>query len=252
VAYDKALKKKQPFQAVLTRLGRKHDIEEKARELPLILYLFDLIYLDGKDLMKLPQVERRQMLATLFHPTDRVKLSDGITTGSIEKQDKFFQRAIKAGHEGLMAKDPDATYLPGRRTDRWMKLKPEFETLDVVVVGGIYGTGRRRGLLSSLIVAVRDKDAFKTVGKVGTGFSESMLKELTAKLEQKIVTTRGSHAEIEPEMVIEVDFQDIQKTKAYASGYALRIPRFRRERTDKSLREADTIARLKRLYDQAH
>ncbi|MEP7338854.1 MAG: ATP-dependent DNA ligase [Acidobacteriota bacterium] len=252
VAYDKALKKKQPFQAVLTRLGRKHDIEEKARELPLVLYLFDLIYLDGKDLMELPQAERRQMLATLFRPTDRVKLSDGITTDRIEKQDKFFQRAIKAGHEGLMAKDPDATYLPGRRTDRWMKLKPEFETLDVAVVGGIYGTGRRRGLLSSLIVAVRDKDTFKPVGKVGTGFSEATLKELTSKLEPKIITTRGSHAEIEPEMVIEVDFQDIQKTTAYASGYALRIPRFRRERTDKSLREADTIARLKRLYDQVH
>jgi DNA ligase-1 len=252
VAYDKTLKKKQPFQTVLMRLGRKYQIEEKARELPLVLYLFDLIYLDGKDLMESPQTERRQMLETLFHPTDRVKLSAGIMTDRIEKEEKFFQQAIKAGHEGLMAKDPDATYLPGRRTDRWMKLKPEFETLDVVVVGGIYGTGRRRGLLSSLIVAVRDKDTFKTVGKVGAGFSETMLKELTAKLEPKIITTHGSRVEIEPEMVMEVDFQDIQKTGAHASGYALRIPRFRRERTDKSLREADTLARLKRLYEQAH
>jgi len=236
----------------LMRLGRKYQIEEKARELPLVLYLFDLIYLDGKDLMELPQTERRQRLETLFHPTDRVKLSAGIATDRIEKEEKFFQQAIKAGHEGLMAKDPDATYLPGRRTDRWMKLKPEFETLDVVVVGAIYGTGRRRGLLSSLIVAVRDKDAFKPVGKVGAGFSETLLKELTAKLEPNIITARGSHVEIEPGMVIEVDFQDIQKTGAYASGYALRIPRFRRERTDKSLREADTLARLKRLYEQAH
>jgi DNA ligase-1 len=252
VAYDKTLKKKQPFQTVLMRLGRKYQIEEKARELPLVLYLFDLVYLDGKDLMELPQTERRQMLETLFHPTDRVKLSAGLVTDRIEKEEKFFQQAIKAGHEGLMAKDPDATYLPGRRTDRWMKLKPEFETLDVVVVGGIYGTGRRRGLLSSLIVAVRDKDAFKTVGKVGAGFSETMLKELTSKLEPKIITTHGSRVEIEPEMVIEVDFQDIQKTAGYAAGYALRIPRFRRERTDKSLREADTLARLKRLYEQAH
>lgn len=252
VAYDKLLKKKQPFQAVLTRLGRKHDIETKAQELPLVLYLFDLIYHNGKDLMKLPQTERRNLLQTLFSPTNRVKLSDGLTTDRIEKQARFFERAIKAGHEGLMAKDPDATYLPGRRTDRWMKLKPEFETLDVVVVGGIYGTGRRRGMLSSLIVAVRDKDAFKTVGKIGSGFSEETLKELTSKLEPKIITVRGSHAEIEPEMVIEVDFQDIQKTTAYASGYALRIPRFRRERIDKSIREADTISRLKRLYEQAH
>ena len=151
-----------------------------------------------------------------------------------------------------MAKDPDAVYVPGRRTDNWMKLKPAFETLDVVVVGGIWGSGRRRGTLSSLVVAVLDKDRFKTVGKVGTGFSEETLKELTAKLEPKIIASRGRAVEIEPEMVIEVDFQDIQKTSAYNAGYALRIPRFKRERTDKSTREADTLTRLKRLYDQAH
>jgi DNA ligase-1 len=133
-----------------------------------------------------------------------------------------------------------------------MKLKPAFETLDVVVVGGIWGSGRRRGTLSSLVVAIRDGDRFKTVGKVGTGFSEEMLKELTAKLEPKIITTRGRDVEIEPEMVIEVDFQDIQKTTAYSAGYALRIPRFKRERTDKSTREADTLERLKRLYKQSH
>ncbi|HYG79988.1 MAG TPA: DNA ligase, partial [Pyrinomonadaceae bacterium] len=89
-------------------------------------------------------------------------------------------------------------------------------------------------------------------GKVGTGFSEALLKELTAKLEPKIITARGRNVEIEPEMVIEVDFQDIQKTNRYEAGYVLRIPRFKRERTDKSTREADTLERLKRLYKQSH
>jgi DNA ligase-1 len=133
-----------------------------------------------------------------------------------------------------------------------MKIKPAFETLDVVVTGGIWGSGRRRGLLSSLVVSIRDRDRFKTVGKVGTGFSEALLKELTAKLEPKIITTRGRNVEIEPEMVIEVDFQDIQKTNRYEAGYVLRIPRFKRERTDKSTREADNLERLKRLYKQSH
>jgi DNA ligase-1 len=151
-----------------------------------------------------------------------------------------------------MAKDLEAPYLPGRRTDYWMKIKPAFETLDVVVVGGIRGTGRRRGLLSSLIVAVWDKDKFKTVGKVGTGFLEATLQELTVRLEPQIITARGRRVELEPEVVIEVDFQDIQKTDAYASGYALRIPRFKRERVDKSVREADTLTRLRRLYRQLH
>jgi len=252
VAFDPALRKKQPFQSVLMRLGRVHNIEEKAREIPLVLYLFELVYHEGHDLMGVPQSERRARLSKLFRTTDRVKMTESIESERIEEQAKFFRRAIEEGHEGLVAKDPDATYVPGRRTENWMKIKPAFETLDVIITGGIWGSGRRRGLLSSLIVAVRDREDFKTVGKVGTGFSEETLRELTAQLEPKIITTRGRDVEIEPEVVIEVDFQDIQKTARYRAGYALRIPRFKRVRTDKSTREADTLERLKRLYKQMH
>jgi DNA ligase-1 len=252
VAFDPALREKQPFQAVLMRLGRVHNIEEKAREIPLVLYLFEMVYDDGEDLMQLPQAERRARLSKLFRASDRVKMTESIVSDQIEEQAKFFRRAIEEGHEGLVAKDPDAVYVPGRRTENWMKIKPAFETLDVVITGGIWGSGRRRGLLSSLIVAVRDREEFKTVGKVGTGFSEDVLRELTAQLEPKIITTRGRDVEIEPETVIEVDFQDIQKTARYRAGYALRIPRFKRVRVDKSIREADTLERLKRLYKQMH
>jgi len=252
VAYDAALKKKQPFQAVLTRLGRKHGVAEKARETPFVLHLFDLLYHDGEDLMNKSQAERRRRLSSLFRPTERVRMTESVETDRPAVQERFFKRAVKSGHEGLMAKDPDAVYTPGRRAEHWMKIKPAFETLDVVVTGGIWGSGRRAGLLSSLIVSVRDRGGYKTVGKVGTGFSEGLLRELTAKLEPKVITTRGHTVEIEPEVVIEVDFQDIQKTDRYAAGYVLRIPRFKRERTDKSRREADTLARLKRLYGQTH
>jgi DNA ligase-1 len=252
VAFDPALREKQPFQSVLMRLGRVHNIEDKAREIPLVLYLFELVYHEGRDLMGVAQVKRRARLSKLFRTGRRVKMTESITSERIEEEAKFFRRAIEEGHEGLVAKDPDATYVPGRRTENWMKIKPAFETLDVVITGGIWGSGRRRGLLSSLIVAVRDREDFKTVGKVGTGFSEETLRELTAQLEPKIITTRGRNVEIEPEVVIEVDFQDIQKTARYRSGYALRIPRFKRVRTDKSTREADTLERLKRLYKQMH
>ena len=252
VAFNPALKEKQPFQAVLMRLGRVHGIEEKAREIPLVLYLFDLVYHEGRDLMDQPQSERRKQLKRLFRSTARVKITDEIISDRVEDEERFFKRALKAKHEGLMVKDPDAPYMPGKRTDNWMKIKPAFETLDVVVTGGIWGSGRRRGLLSSLVVSIRDHGEFKTVGKVGTGFSEEILRELTQKLESKIITTRGRNVEIEPGMVLEVDFQDIQKTNRYRAGYALRIPRFKRERTDKSTREADTLERLKRLYKQSH
>jgi DNA ligase-1 len=252
VAYDPALKEKQPFQAVLQRLGRVHGIEEKAREIPLVLHLFEMVYHDGEDLMNVPQGERRARLSKLFRETDRVKMTESVVTDSAEEQAAFFRRALEEGHEGLMAKDPDAVYTPGRRAENWMKLKPAFETLDVVITGGIWGSGRRKGLLSSLIVAVRDRQGFKTVGKVGTGFSEDVLRELTARLEPRVISTRGRDVEIEPEVVIEVDFQDIQKTARYRAGYALRIPRFKRVRADKSTREADDLARLKRLYKQMH
>ncbi|MFP5260960.1 MAG: ATP-dependent DNA ligase [Blastocatellia bacterium] len=252
VAYNASLKKKLPFQAVLMRRGRESDIESKAREIPLVLYLFDLLYDRGEDLMSVPQKERRERLKGLFDQTDRVRMTDSIESDSIRDEEKFFKRAIRQGHEGLVAKDPDAFYEPGKRTELWMKLKPAFETLDVVVVGGIWGSGRRRGLLSSLIVAVPDKNEFKTVGKVGTGFSEETLRGLTARLEPLIIASRGRTVEIEPKVVLEVDFQGIQKTPRYSSGYALRIPRFKRERVDKGIREADPLERLLRLYKQSH
>jgi DNA ligase-1 len=253
VAFDATLTKKLPFSAVLQRIGRRRGIEEAAREMPLILFPFDVMLIGREGLMDVPQSERRERLGTQFEPTERVRTADALITNRRKDMDGFFKRAVKAGQEGIMVKDPDARYIPGKRAEKWMKLKPAFETLDVVVVGGIWGSGRRKGLLSSLIVAVRgSKNDFLTVGKVGTGFSEATLRDLTKRLETRIITTTGRTVEIEPEVVIEVDFQDIQKTDRYSSGYALRIPRFRVERTDKSIREADTFSRLERLYKQSH
>jgi DNA ligase-1 len=253
VAFDPDLKRRLPFQAVLQRLGRKHKLEEKIKEIPLVLFLFDVLFDKGENLMGVTQEDRRKRLTRLFKPSDKVQLTESIVTNSRSELDRFFDAAVKAGQEGVMVKDPKGTYIPGRRTDHWMKLKPAFETLDVVIVGGIWGSGRRKGLLSSLIIAIRGaKDELLTVGKVGTGFSEAALRDLTKRLEPRIITTHGHTVEIEPEIVIEVDFQDIQKTDRYKAGYVLRIPRFKRERPDKSIKEADNLTRLKRMYSQTH
>lgn len=253
VAFDPGLKKRLPFQAVLQRLGRKHRIAEKIREIPLVLFLFDILFENGENLMNQPQRERRARLEKLFEPTAQVHLTESLVSNRRADMDEFFQKAVSAGQEGIMVKDPDGVYIPGKRAENWMKLKPAFETLDVVIVGGIWGSGRRKGLLSSLIVAVAGaKGELLTVGKVGTGFSENALRDLTEKLRPRIISTSGQSVEIEPEIVIEVDFQDIQKTNRYEAGYVLRIPRFKRERVDKSLNEADTLTRLKTLYRQSH
>jgi DNA ligase-1 len=252
VAYDASLEQKQPFQAVMTRLGRKHDVEAMAGETPVVLFLFDVLYNDGTNLMDTPQQERRDRLRALFRSTRRVQLTGGHTLRDADAVQQRFDEAIDAGHEGLLAKDPTATYAPGQRTYRWMKLKPSVETLDVVVVGGIWGTGARKGLLSSLLVAVRDGDGYAKVGKVGTGFTMETLRTLTDTLEEQIVTTKGRRVDIEPATVIEVAFQDIQQTDTYGAGYALRMPRFKGERTDKSPAEADTRDRLQTIYDRLH
>ena len=199
IAFDPSLKRRLPFQAVLQRLGRKHSIAKMVDEIPLVLYLFDVLYDNGEGLMTTPQSERRARLEKLFKPTAKVQLTEGIVTNKRATLDKFFASAVKSGQEGIMVKDPDGIYIPGRRTEMWMKLKPAFETLDVVIVGGIWGSGRRKGLLSSLIIAVRGaKDELLTVGKVGTGFSESLLRDLTERLKPKIITTRGHTVELEP------------------------------------------------------
>ena len=253
VAFDATLKKKLPFSAVLQRIGRKRGIEEAASEMPLILFPFDVLLDRRESLMDATQAERRERLAKLFRPTERVRPAESLVTNRRKDMDLFFKKAVRSGQEGIMVKHPEAVYVPGKRTENWMKLKPAFETLDVVVVGGIWGSGRRKGMLSSLIVAVRGaKGEFLTVGKVGSGFSEEVLRDLTARLAPKVIVTRGRTVEIEPETVIEVDFQDIQKTDRYTSGYALRIPRFKVERSDKSTREADDLSRLERLYIQSH
>ena len=253
VAFDPSMKKRLPFQAVLQRFGRKHRVAKMVDEIPLVLYLFDVLYEKGESLFDVSQKERRARLESLFTPTTKVQITDSRVTNKREVMDKFFQSAVKAGQEGIMVKDPDAAYIPGRRTDNWMKLKPAFETLDVIIVGGIWGSGRRKGLLSSLIIAIRDaKEELLTVGKVGTGFTEAILRDLTDRLRPLIITELGHNVEIEPKIVIEVDFQDIQKTNRYRAGYVLRIPRFKRERPDKSINEADNLARLRKLYDQSH
>lgn len=250
VAFDSSLKVKQPIQGVLSRLGRRHDIEARAEEIPLVVFLFDILLHDSEDLMGTPQRERRNLLRDSFRSTRRIRLTDGFISKDRQEVESFFADTVEAGHEGLIAKDPEGVYEPGSRLHTWMKVKPESESLDVVVVGGIWGSGRKKGLLSSLIVAVRDTDDLLTIGKVGTGFSDETLESLTEQLEKNVIASQGRRVDIEPSIVIEVDFQGTQKTAAYGSGYALRIPRFKRLRSDKSVCEADTLERLEELHEK--
>jgi len=173
---------------------------------------------------------------------------------SISKKEEIeavFKEALEAGHEGAMLKNPKSPYIPGKRGKHWLKLKEVMETLDLIVIGGEWGEGRRSHLISSFELACRDPVTGKLlpVGKVGTGFTDEDLEELTKLFKPLIIYEDGKTVKFQPKIVFEVAYQEIQKSPKYESGYALRFPRFIRIRDDKSPEEADTIERVARLYE---
>jgi len=240
-----------PFQYVLRRFRRKHNIEEMIEKIPLELNLFDILYADGESLIDTKFTERRKKLEESVEESDKIKLAEQLVTKKVDEAEAFYKRALELGHEGLMAKRLDAVYEPGNRGKKWLKIKPTMENLDLVIIGAEWGEGRRAHLLGSFLVGAYDPETgeFLPVGKVGSGFTDEDLIEFTKMLKPLIVREEGKFVEIQPKVVIEVTYQEIQKSPKYKSGFALRFPRFVALREDKSPEEADTIERVAQLYE---
>ncbi|NJE29977.1 ATP-dependent DNA ligase [Thermococcus sp. 18S1] len=243
--------KPRPFQYVLRRFRRKYNIEEMVEKIPLELNLFDVLYIDGEGLIDTPFSERREKLEGIISPNERIRLAEQLVTDNADEAEEFYQRALELGHEGLMAKRLDSVYEPGNRGKKWLKIKPTMEDLDLVIIGAEWGEGRRAHLLGSFLVAAFDPHSgeFVPVGKVGSGFTDEDLAEFTKMLKPLIVREEGKYVEIEPKVVIQVTYQEIQKSPKYESGFALRFPRYVALREDKSPEEADTIERIAQLYE---
>ncbi len=241
--------KPMPFQQVLRRFRRKHEITKMMGEISLIVYFFDILYNDG-EVIDLPLEERRKILESVVKENEIVKIANQIVTNKKEEIERVFKEALEAGHEGAMLKNPKSPYIPGKRGKHWLKLKEVMETLDLVVIGGEWGEGRRSHLISSFELACRDPDTGKLlpIGKVGTGFTDEDLEELTRLFKPLKMYEDGKTIKFQPKIVFEVAYQEIQKSPKYESGYALRFPRFIRIREDKSPEEADTIERVEQLY----
>jgi len=262
VGLDNKTGKPVPFQMLSTRIKRKYDVEKAAEEIPIDVNLFDIVYLGGKNLMDLTLDERRKHLAkTVKAIPEKFHIAEGLITDNLKEAEKFYQQSLKAGEEGVIVKDLDALYVPGRRVaGGWLKVKPVMENLDVVIVGGTWGTGKRAGTIGSLHLAIRDPETgkFLECGMMGTGLKEkkseqegsATLKEITKLLKPYIESESGSFVRFKPKIVIEVAYEEIQKSPTYVSGFALRFPRFIRLRPDKSADEADTIERVKTLFGQ--
>jgi DNA ligase-1 len=235
----------QPFQVTMRRFGRKLELERMRAELPLQPFWFDLLYLDGQSLMDEPQARRFRALAEIAPPGALVPHT---VTADPERAARFFREALERGHEGIMAKETGAAYAAGARGQSWLKIK-KAHTLDLVILAAEWGHGRRQGWLSNLHLGARDteKGGFAMLGKTFKGLTDEMLEWQTAEL-LKIEIARDSYTVfVEPKLVVEVAFGDIQISPRYPAGLALRFARVKRYRPDKNAAGADTLESLRRI-----
>ncbi|MBI2671683.1 ATP-dependent DNA ligase [Candidatus Woesearchaeota archaeon] len=254
VGIDKKTGKHMAFQKISQRIKRKYDIEKMAKEFPVELNVFDVIYCNGKSLMNETLKERRKILEKIIEERkEKIVLTKKLISDDEKKINEFFKESLKEGNEGLMLKNIDSLYIPGRYVNGWCKLKNVLEPLDLVIIGAEFGDGKRAGWLSSFIVACRDKNKFLECGRVSTGIKEKEGQELTYKemtklLKPLIEKEEGKVVHVKPKIIIEVGYEEIQKSPTYSSGYALRFPRVLQIRTEKPLSEINTLSEIERVY----
>jgi len=252
VAYDPTSRAPLPFQELSKRVKRKHSIEETADEIPVVVYLFDILYLEGQSLLDASLRTRLDALTEILAPIDGDLERAAYTTDcTVSSVNEFYREAIDAGHEGLMLKNLEATYQPGSRVGYMMKLKPTMEPLDLIITRAKWSEGRRSEYLGRVYLACRDSESgeLREVGRMATGFSDEELAEVTARLEPLVVETTGREVEVEPEVVVTVEYEEIQASTEYDSGYALRFPRFDGFRDDLGVAGIDSLSRVRDLFD---
>ncbi|MGH7760878.1 MAG: ATP-dependent DNA ligase [Candidatus Dormibacteraceae bacterium] len=233
------------------RLGRKQVSADLRLEVPVVLVVFDLLWLDGRALLDEPLETRRRLMEglDLRQPFLLARVEEA--TGP-DHLDRIFAETRERGNEGLMVKDPLSPYTPGRRGLAWLKLKRPLATLDVVVTAVEWGHGKRKGVLSDYTFAVKDTATGKlvNVGKAYTGLTDAEIATMTKRFLEIAIEDHRYGLLVEPEVVLEVAFDSIQHSTRHKSGYALRFPRIVRIRDDKPVEEIDTVERVAELYER--
>uniref|UniRef100_A0A7V4XUF1 DNA ligase n=1 Tax=Acidobacterium capsulatum TaxID=33075 RepID=A0A7V4XUF1_9BACT len=260
-----------PFAALTQRLGRKRVTAQMRDQIPVVFMAFDLLARHGELLLDQPLSARRQQLEALVaaaapltfpagsaqsslfiakEPADfpRLKLAPAARLESAAQLDRAYQDARARGNEGVMLKDLASPYQPGRRGLAWLKLKRELATLDVVVTGAEFGHGKRAHVLSDYTFAVRDGEELKNIGKAYSGLTDAEIAANTEFLKEHTLEDLGHFRSVEPRLVLEVAFNNIQRSERHNSGFALRFPRILRIRDDKPVDQIDTLARVEELY----
>jgi DNA ligase-1 len=272
-----------PFSVLQQRLGRRKVSEKMLREIPVAYLVFDVLYVDGELLIDRPLRERGRILDELLEKKNlhhrghgrtqgkagsQVKLAFGEEESSVasvirapvfrpssaEELEELFAAAQARGNEGLMIKDLDSTYSPGKRGKAWLKMKRELATLDVVVTAVEYGHGKRVGVLSDYTFGVwdtaTDKPRLVNIGKAYSGLTDAEISEMTQWFLEHTIEDQGFRRTVEPKIVLEVAFNNMMKSDRHDSGYALRFPRIVRLRPDKTAEEADTMERVREIFEK--
>lgn len=239
-----------PFQTTMRRFGRRTDVENQRRELPLRTFFFDALRIGDETLVGAPASARIEAMHQTLPEALRVPR---LITGELEKAQAFMKDALDRGHEGVMAKSLDAPYEAGNRGSGWLKLKVAH-TLDLVVIAVEHGSGRREGHLSNIHLGARDEASgqFIMLGKTFKGMTDEMLAWQTRRFLELETHRDGYVVYVRPEQVVEIAFADVQTSPHYPAGMALRFARVKRYRDDKSAQEADTLAAVRALHEKSN
>jgi len=254
VGIDKDTKRPVPFQKISQRIRRKYDIEKLAKELPVVVNVFDVIELNGESMLEKPLEERKKKLkAVVKNEENKIEILEHILTSDLKKAKKYYLECLDKGFEGVMMKSVEGMYKPGKRVGQGVKVKPVMEPLDLVIVEAEWGEGKRAKWLSSFTVACRDGDKFLEIGKVGTGIKEKSeegvsFEELTNELKKIIISEKKRSVKVKPKVILEIIYEEIQKSPSYSSGFALRFPRVHMLREDKDIDEISTLGEVKKFY----
>jgi DNA ligase 1 len=242
------------FQELQKRLHKKNLTEQIMAEIPLVYVVYDIMYFNGENLIRKSIKERKEILSNIYFKEPIINSIYKLVNSEVEIV-AMFEKSRDIGHEGLVLKDPDSQYHPGKRGRYWVKLKKELDTIDAVVVIAEYGHGKRAGMLSDYTFAVRDDDnnsinKLRTIGKAYSGLTDDEILEMTKRLKSIMIKDEGIRIIVKPEIVLEIAFDSIQKSNRHDSGFALRFPRIKNIREDKNVSDTDSLQRVKQIYEK--
>jgi len=257
VGFDKEKKEYIPFQYISQRIRRKYEIEKMAKDFPVELRIFDIIFHEDKSLIKEEFGNRRELLEKIVKEEDwKIRLAEQIITSDEKEVEKFYEKALEEGQEGLMGKNLEVGYKPGSRIGHAVKLKPEDKDFDLVITGAEWGTGKRSGWLTSFDVSCIDSDSGELleIGKVSTGVKEIgdnglSYGDMTRMLQELVISEEGKTMVVKPKLVVTVQYQNVQKSPTYSSGFALRFPRITGLRPDRNVEDIASLEEIRSVAD---